>query len=173
MGISSRQTMLEEVLGENSTPELRPIIIDLGFGKLVHDESLVTASGVKGTLFWMAPEMLVIGHPTYSEKSDMYAIGIILWEVLTGKVPYQGLHLDILQFASHVRNGGRPNVSEVNVHRELMEALWHSNPSERPTAEEFLYRLWCMTGGLTTDTSNSSFLENNPVPTRADMAWLW
>ena len=36
---------------------------------------------------WMAPE--VIEHNPYGEKADVFSFGIVLWELLTGKVPYQ------------------------------------------------------------------------------------
>ena len=35
----------------------------------------------------MAPE--VIEHNPYGEKADVFSFGIVLWELLTGKVPYQ------------------------------------------------------------------------------------
>ena len=38
-------------------------------------------------LRWMAPE--VIEHNPYGEKADVFSFGIVLWELLTGKVPYQ------------------------------------------------------------------------------------
>jgi serine/threonine protein kinase len=38
---------------------------------------------------WMAPE--VIEHKPYGEKADVFSFGILLWELLTGRVPYEDM----------------------------------------------------------------------------------
>lgn len=42
-----------------------------------------------GTFRWMAPEMMK--HKPYGRKVDVYSFGLILWEMLTGSVPYEDL----------------------------------------------------------------------------------
>lgn len=44
-----------------------------------------------GTPHWMAPEIMR-GEP-YTEKSDVYSFGMILWEIITGKIPYENLSI--------------------------------------------------------------------------------
>ena len=41
-----------------------------------------------GTYAWMSPE--IINGNSYTEKADIYAYGIVLWEILTRKIPYKG-----------------------------------------------------------------------------------
>lgn len=38
---------------------------------------------------WTAPEIL--RHEPYNEKADIYSYGIVLWECLTGKIPYEDM----------------------------------------------------------------------------------
>lgn len=46
-------------------------------------------TGQCGTYQWMAPEVMD-GH-NYTEKADVYSYGINLWELLTRKIPYDGM----------------------------------------------------------------------------------
>jgi serine/threonine protein kinase len=42
-----------------------------------------------GTVQWMAPEVLT-GKP-YTESADIFSLGVVVWEVLTGRCPYEGV----------------------------------------------------------------------------------
>ncbi|XP_039130049.1 uncharacterized protein LOC120266479 isoform X3 [Dioscorea cayenensis subsp. rotundata] len=70
----------------------RPIckIGDLGLSK-VKQHTLVSG-GVRGTLPWMAPELLSGKSNMVSEKIDVYSFGIVMWELLTGEEPYADMH---------------------------------------------------------------------------------
>jgi serine/threonine protein kinase len=70
----------------------RPIckIGDLGLSK-VKQKTLVSG-GVRGTLPWMAPELLSGKSNMVSEKIDVYSFGIVMWELLTGEEPYADMH---------------------------------------------------------------------------------
>jgi serine/threonine protein kinase len=59
-------------------------IADFGVARLIDKDSVMTAE--TGTYRWMAPE--VIEHRAYDNKADIFSFGIVLWELLTGKVPY-------------------------------------------------------------------------------------
>ncbi|RWW27932.1 hypothetical protein GW17_00007615 [Ensete ventricosum] len=66
----------------------RPVckIGDLGLSK-VKQHTLVSG-GLRGTLPWMAPELLSGKSNMVSEKIDVYSYGIVMWELLTGEEPY-------------------------------------------------------------------------------------
>ncbi len=61
-------------------------IIDFGVGHLVDDNSSVT--GIKGTLAYMAPEQLRTGQ--CSASSDQFSMGVVLYEMLAGRRPFNG-----------------------------------------------------------------------------------
>jgi serine/threonine-protein kinase len=75
-------------------------IIDLGVAALAegqlaqHDRKLTTVHEVIGTPEYMAPEQLW-GHDV-DARTDVYAIGMTLYECLTGDVPYTGSYPDVL-----------------------------------------------------------------------------
>ncbi|CAA2996861.1 flag-tagged kinase domain of mitogen-activated kinase kinase kinase [Olea europaea subsp. europaea] len=52
----------------------------------------MVTGGVRGTLPWMAPELLNGGSSKVSEKVDVFSFGIVLWEILTGEEPYANMH---------------------------------------------------------------------------------
>ncbi|MCL2436770.1 MAG: Stk1 family PASTA domain-containing Ser/Thr kinase [Clostridiales bacterium] len=64
-------------------------ITDFGIAKAVTDSTLVDNDGmVMGSVHYFAPEQARGGY--VDEKSDIYALGIVLYEMLTGKVPFDG-----------------------------------------------------------------------------------
>ncbi|GJN34510.1 hypothetical protein PR202_gb23175 [Eleusine coracana subsp. coracana] len=106
---------------------------------------IVTAqSGVMtaetGTYRWMAPE--VIEHKPYDHKADVFSFGILMWELLTGKIPYE--YLTPLQAAvGVVQKGLRPTIPK-HTHTKLAELLqkcWQQDPAERPDFSEILESL--------------------------------
>ncbi|CAB1314506.1 unnamed protein product [Coregonus sp. 'balchen'] len=60
-------------------------ISDFGTSKEMSDKS--TKMSFAGTVAWMAPE--VIRNEPVSEKVDIWSFGVVLWEMLTGEVPYR------------------------------------------------------------------------------------
>ncbi|XP_066383164.1 uncharacterized protein, partial [Miscanthus floridulus] len=65
-------------------------VADFGLSRLKHETFLTTKTG-KGTLQWMAPE--VLRNEPSDEKSDVYSYGVILWELVTQKIPWENLNL--------------------------------------------------------------------------------
>ena len=103
------------------------------------DEVYEMTSGT-GSLRYMAPE--VADSRPYNHKADIYAFGILLWELLSCKKPYVGLGID--DYYNKVVYGGmRPNIDPKwpKPLIELMESCWHKDIQERPTAEQILAKL--------------------------------
>lgn len=72
---------------------------DLGLSK-VKRQTLISG-GVRGTLPWMAPELLNGSSSLVSEKVDVFSFGIVMWELLTGDEPYADLHYGAIIGISH------------------------------------------------------------------------
>ncbi|XP_057432455.1 uncharacterized protein LOC130725222 isoform X2 [Lotus japonicus] len=120
----------------------RPIckVGDLGLSK-VKCQTLISG-GVRGTLPWMAPELLNGSSSLVSEKVDVFSFGIVMWELLTGEEPYADLHYGAI-IGGIVNNTLRPPVPEScdPDWKVLMEKCWSSEPSERPTFTEIASEL--------------------------------
>ncbi|XP_061356339.1 serine/threonine-protein kinase STY46-like [Gastrolobium bilobum] len=121
-------------------------VADFGVARLQDQSGIMTAE--TGTYRWMAPE--VIEHKPYNHKADVFSFGIILWELLTGKLPYE--HLSPLQAAiGVVQKDLRPEVPR-DTHPKIVELLhqcWHQDPSLRPDFSEILMFLQHITKMVT------------------------
>jgi len=65
-----------------------PYVADFGLAKFTEGKLELTNTMMTGTAAYMAPEIARLGKST--KRSDIYALGIMLFEMLTGKQPYQG-----------------------------------------------------------------------------------
>ncbi|MBM2849686.1 MAG: Serine/threonine-protein kinase, partial [Anaerolineales bacterium] len=113
-------------------PNGRPILTDFGIAKILGG-STFTASGVTvGTPTYMSPEQCS-GEPG-DTRSDLYSLGVMLYECLTGQVPYQG-ETTVAVLLKHL-NEPIPPLREtrpelpVSLERAVTKAL-AKNPDER------------------------------------------
>ncbi|VFQ81432.1 unnamed protein product [Cuscuta campestris] len=127
----------------------RPVckIGDLGLSK-VKQQTLVSG-GVRGTLPWMAPELLSGKSNMVTEKIDVYSFGIVMWELLTGDEPYADMHCTSI-IGGIVNNSLRPQVPTWcdPEWKSLMESCWASDPSERPSFSEVSQKLRSMAAAM-------------------------
>jgi predicted Ser/Thr protein kinase len=72
------------------TPDATPYVVDFGLAKRVDAEEALTKTGdIMGTPSYMAPEQME-GRSTFTTAVDVYGLGGILYELLTGQPPFRG-----------------------------------------------------------------------------------
>ena len=70
-------------------PDRGPMLADFGLAKIVEGSVVLTGSGaIMGTPAYISPEQA--GGKSVDHHADIYSLGIVLYEMLTGQVPYQG-----------------------------------------------------------------------------------
>ncbi|CAB1340434.1 unnamed protein product [Coregonus sp. 'balchen'] len=94
----------------------------------------------KGSAAWMAPEVFEGKCSNYSEKCDVFSWGIILWEVITRRKPFDEIGGPAFRIMWAVHNGTRPPLikSLPKPIESLMTRCWSKDPSQRPSMEEIV-----------------------------------
>jgi CheY-like chemotaxis protein len=112
---------------------LRPdgsiVLIDFGLAKKVNSHTQSTAIGVlRGSPYYMSPEQ--VQGRSLDARSDQYALGVVLYEMLTGRKPYTGLTaMDLMH--QHV-SGERPALpSALSVYERVVTRLMARERDER------------------------------------------
>ncbi|XP_017367853.1 cytoplasmic tyrosine-protein kinase BMX isoform X1 [Cebus imitator] len=112
-------------------------VSDFGMTRYVLDDQYVSSVGTKFPVKWSAPE--VFHYFKYSSKSDIWAFGILMWEVFSlGKQPYD--LYDNSQVVLKVSQGHRlyrPHLASDTVY-QIMYRCWHELPEKRPTFQQLL-----------------------------------
>ncbi|GAB2298542.1 hypothetical protein Dimus_032607 [Dionaea muscipula] len=129
----------------------RPICKVGDFGLSRIKRNTLVSGGVRGTLPWMAPELLNGSSNKVSEKVDVFSFGVAMWEILTGEEPYANMHCGAI-IGGILKDTLRPPIPERcdNKWRKLMEQCWSTDPVARPSFSEVADRLQSMSAALLT-----------------------
>lgn len=126
--------------------EGRAQIGDFGLAKVktASKSFATTKQSPVGTLLWMAPELL--GRKArFSPASDVYALGMVLYELLTHQIPFEADldGRDPMILIPDIKTGDRPDLPATGElsFKELIEACWTQVPGERPMAGQVIERL--------------------------------
>ena len=126
------------------TPEGRVVILDFGLitgGSRHRPSADGAADGISGTPGFMSPEQAA-GKPA-TPASDWYGVGVMLFEALTGQLPFRGSLMRMLRNKQR-EDAPRPSTLVAGVPADLEElcaALLDRRPEQRPRAEDVLRRL--------------------------------
>ncbi|RHZ89727.1 hypothetical protein Glove_11g30 [Diversispora epigaea] len=106
-------------------------VSDLGLSGPV--DKPLNNNSIYGNLPYIAPEVLC--GQIYTTKSDIYSLGILMWEIVTGEIPFREHEYD-KDLALAIVNGYRPKLHEEipNEYADLMKQCWDANPDNRPDA---------------------------------------
>ena len=142
------------------------VLADFGLVTLISDQStFVTTCLTGGTYQWMSPELLdpkMIGleksHPT--KESDCYALGMVIYEILSGCTPF-GQNISFADLC-RIPAGNRPERPQGEAGRlftdgiwDLLQLCWKAEPRERANAKDILLVLEADIEGESNSTTNN------------------
>mmetsp|Transcript_117656 Transcript_117656/g.226949 ORF Transcript_117656/g.226949 Transcript_117656/m.226949 type:complete len:544 (-) Transcript_117656:186-1817(-) len=153
--IVHRDLKLENFLYEEENSDHLKLI-DFGFSDIINTSTTLAAA--KGTLAYMAPEVL---QRSYTSKCDIWSLGVILFILLVGYMPFGGLEAkqrkDIKDGKYKWNAQKWQNISKQA--QDLVKSLLIVDPKERPSAQELLSNQWV----LTTRQSANEYIDPSVV----------
>jgi predicted Ser/Thr protein kinase len=162
-GIIHRDVKPSNVLLEDK-PKLSVRLLDFGLAQFDEADTLTAVGDVPGTLAYIAPERLTGGAAT--PASDVWAVGVMLWEALAGEHPFWGVPLP--QVAAAIEAGAKPiSTMRPDLAQPLADAVSSAlvvDPAKRPSAEQLGTAL---RGGLSAPRAPRTRPTPRPAPKAA------
>ena len=136
------------------TKDLQPKIMDFGLVKLLEDESsggLTKTGAILGTIFYMAPDQATGDSKNVDQRSDIYSLGAILYEMITGSPPF--MTTDVLTFLRRVTSEDPipPNKVVPGISKKLsficLKAIQREKEDRYQSTDELIQDLEAFTSG--------------------------
>lgn len=87
--IKPSNVMLQRITSTGAGRTIQAVLMDFGIAKMLSSQTQLTLTGTVGTLDYMSPEQIT-GSDEIDRRTDIYALGIMTYQILTGKHPYPG-----------------------------------------------------------------------------------
>jgi eukaryotic-like serine/threonine-protein kinase len=141
---ASNVFMCEQPLAPHGTPARRVVLLDFGVAKLLDAEGpgLTASRHVVGTLSCMAPEQ-ILARPV-DERTDVYALGVLTYRILTGEQPFSArtpLALQQMQLYSVPRPPSALAPLSSTLNAPVLRALSKEPSDRQPSVDAFFSEL--------------------------------
>ncbi|KAK2586572.1 hypothetical protein KPH14_011452 [Odynerus spinipes] len=118
----------------------QPKLTDFGSSVLINElHTAGTSHIVRGTPGYAAPEVLRGATPCTA--ADIYSLGIVAWQILSRKIPFDGLHAHAIIYLS--AKGARPSDEDLNdefqgQYKSLYRQMWSQEVTARPLSSKVI-----------------------------------
>jgi tetratricopeptide (TPR) repeat protein len=142
-GIIHRDLKPENIMViESLDNEMQIKILDFGLARTQNLTRLTRSGMIMGTIFYVSPEQLT--HSKVLSAGDVYSLGVIYYQLLTGKKPFRGD--TVFDIARQIIKSEPPAIDALypgipSGLTELINQMMSKNPAQRPLANEMKERL--------------------------------
>ncbi|KAG0248958.1 hypothetical protein DFQ27_000514, partial [Actinomortierella ambigua] len=115
-------------------------LCDFGLAVVKKSSERHSTEVMRGTVRWLAPELLRAAKPSYTNKSDIYALGMVMWEMAAMcTLPFKTIDNNFV-VADAVHDGEREKLPDNTPpdYRHWVELCWRQDPLDRPQAHEVI-----------------------------------
>ncbi|EXX62734.1 uncharacterized protein OCT59_008415 [Rhizophagus irregularis] len=135
------------------------MIADFGSSKQLSEATSVSANSendIIGMIEYMEPQCFKNIEYKKTKKSDIYSLGVLLWEISSGRPPFLGYQRNILAFHIGFNNLREKPIDDGTPqdYQKLYQKCWDDEPNSRPDIER-VYEILCQL-----KTENSSCLQS-------------
>ncbi|PKY44181.1 kinase-like protein, partial [Rhizophagus irregularis] len=117
-------------------------IIDLGIAKSIETQTNIH-SGVMGMIAYIDPKRLEDYFYEYNDKSDIYSLGILMWELSSGRPPFSDKNISDSLLKTDLIGGRReePVPDTPYEYLKLYKSCWDLEPNKRPSISQVFSKL--------------------------------
>ncbi len=90
-GIVHRDVKPSNVMLQQQDGDWRPVLTDFGIARIMGGGTRITRTGIVGTFDYMAPEQIRDAQDV-DGRADIYSLGVMLFQMLTGRLPFEAGH---------------------------------------------------------------------------------
>jgi serine/threonine protein kinase len=140
-------------------------ILDFGIAKIFGTGNEMTQTGTQmGTPVYMSPEQ-VKGEKSIDHRSDIYALGITLYFILTGKAPYESAEESSFEIFTKIVNEPIPHLANNSFYDAIIQKAVSKDRNERyQTVDEFINDINGMPSQMSSkNTQETVIIENTKV----------
>ncbi|PKC62504.1 kinase-like protein [Rhizophagus irregularis] len=141
-------------------------LADFGLSKKME---AISKSQSKSVIPYIDPQSIIKQQYTLNEKSDVYSIGVLLWEISSGQKPFSNVPYDF-SLALQISQGLRENiVPDTPIYYfKLYTECWDNDPSNRPTTKQVVEILRNIINNTNPNLTDNNFIDDQSSLERAE-----
>ncbi|RGB27388.1 kinase-like domain-containing protein [Rhizophagus diaphanus] len=131
------------------------LIADFGLSKKLAEITTNSVGNRQGMIEYIEPQCFKNKKYKKDKKSDIYSLGVLLWEISSGRIPFSDCSRDLLDY--YIKNGDRedPIDGTPPKYQKLYQECWNDEPKSRPDIEK-VYEILSQL-----NTENSFYLQSS------------